>query len=101
MSNELPGPRSPETSGMNNWMDKLNRVVDDVSSRVRDLIGVGNVRRLVVEHQGRAVVDLPLTVAAIFGFVLLIAAPGPAVLGIVVALVMGVRARIEGGDHNL
>ncbi len=101
MSNELPGPRSPETSGMNNWMDKLNGVVDDVSARVRDLIGVGNVRRLVVEHQGRVVVDLPLTVAAIFGFVLLIAVPWAAVLGVIIALVMGVRARIEGGDQSM
>ena len=51
--------------------------------KVNELIAAGNVRRIVVKHDGKTLVEVPLTVGVI-GTLL---APQVAVLGVVAALV--------------
>jgi len=51
--------------------------------KVNDIIAAGNVRRIVVKHEGKTLVELPLTVGVI-GTLL---APQVAVLGVIAALV--------------
>jgi uncharacterized protein DUF4342 len=51
--------------------------------KVNELIAAGNVRRIVVKHDGKTLVEVPLTVGVI-GTLL---APPVAVLGVVAALV--------------
>ncbi len=96
MSEEMPGSQPPEMP-RDGWMSRVNSVATDLTDRTRELIGMGNVRRLVVEHDGRTIVNLPLTIAAIAGLVVLVAAPWAAILVVLAALYYRLHLRIEGG----
>ena len=63
----------------------------NVADRLRDLIREGNVRRVVVEYQGKAVAEFPLT-AGVVGVLL---APIAAAIGAVVALLNDCTIRVE------
>jgi hypothetical protein len=58
---------------------------------VRDLIHKGNVRRVVIEHQGRTVAEFPLTVGVV-GSVL---TPPLAAIGAIYALAKDCAIRVE------
>jgi hypothetical protein len=98
MSQEYPfqqptPPPGPGTSSQ--WKEQINRLSRDVEVRSREIIDEGNARRLVVRHQGRDLVNLPLTVAAIGGGILVIASPPIAILAVLGALFARVDVRIE------
>jgi hypothetical protein len=59
--------------------------------RLRELIHAGNVRRVVVQHQGRTVAEFPLT-AGVVGVVL---APVLAAIGALVALLKDCTIQVE------
>jgi Domain of unknown function (DUF4342) len=75
--------------------ERIKPAADDLMARGRELVDKGNERRLIIEHNDRAMVDLPLTVAAALGFVATIISPTAAVLGVLAALFTRVRVRIE------
>jgi hypothetical protein len=63
----------------------------NVIDAVRDLIHQGNVRRIVIEHQGRTVAEFPLTVGVV-GSVL---APPLAAIGAIYALAKDCTIKVE------
>jgi hypothetical protein len=64
---------------------------ENVVAKIRALIREGNVRRVVIEHQGRSVAEFPLT-AGIVGALL---APVLAAIGAVVALLQDCTIHVE------
>jgi Domain of unknown function (DUF4342) len=63
----------------------------NVIDAIRDLIQKGNVRRVVIEHQGRTVAEFPLT-AGVVGSLL---APPLAAIGAIYALVTDCTIKVE------
>ena len=61
---------------------------------LRELIHKGNVRRVIIEHQGRTVAEFPLT-AGVFGSVL---APPLAAIGAIYALAKDCTIKVERVD---
>lgn len=64
---------------------------DNVADKIKSLIHEGNVRRVVVQHQGRTIAEFPLT-AGVVGTVL---APVVAAVGALVALLKDCTIHIE------
>ena len=62
-----------------------------VADRIKDLVHQGNVRRVIVEHEGRKIAEFPLTV----GVVGTMAAPVLAAVGALVAVVKDCTIRVE------
>jgi hypothetical protein len=70
---------------------------DTVIEQIKKLIHEGNVRRVVVQHQGRTIAEFPLT-AGVVGTVL---APVLAAVGALVALLKDCTIQIErAGDES-
>lgn len=67
----------------------------DLLQKVRDLITEGNVRRLRIRAGEDLAIEMPLTVGAVVGGVVVLAAPWLAVLGVVAALVAKVQIEVE------
>jgi Domain of unknown function (DUF4342) len=59
--------------------------------RVKDVVREGNVRRIVIQHQGRSVAEFPLTV----GVVGALAAPALAAIGALAAVLTECTVQIE------
>ena len=64
---------------------------EEIVEKIRDLIHEGNVRRVIVQHQGRTVAEFPLTVGVV-GAVL---APVVAAIGAIVALAKDCTIQVE------
>jgi hypothetical protein len=62
-----------------------------VADRIKDLVHQGNVRRVIVEHEGRKIAEFPLTV----GVVGTMAVPVLAAVGALVAVVKDCTIRVE------
>ena len=58
---------------------------------IKDLIRAGNVRRIIIEHEGRTIADFPMTV----GVVGVVLAPVAAALGTLVALLQDCTIHVE------
>lgn len=63
----------------------------NLAGKLNDLIHEGNVRRVVVEHQGKTIAEFPLTV----GVVGAVIAPVAAAIGGLVALLKDCTIKIE------
>ncbi len=62
-----------------------------IFDKLRDLVREGNVRRVVVEHDGRTIAEFPLTV----GVVGVVLAPVAAAVGALVALLKDCTIHVE------
>jgi hypothetical protein len=62
-----------------------------VVERVKEMVHEGNVRRVVIEHEGRKLAEFPLTI----GVVGTMAAPVLAAVGALVAVVKDCTIRVE------
>lgn len=69
---------------------------ENVVNHVKNLIHEGNVRRVVIQHQGRVVAEFPLT-AGVLGAVL---APVLAAIGALVALLKDCTIQVERADQE-
>jgi hypothetical protein len=67
---------------------------EDVMEKLKALIREGNVRRVVIQHQGRTVAEFPLT-AGVVGAAL---APVAAAIGAIVALLNDCTIQVERED---
>jgi len=67
-----------------------------VVARVKTLVHEGNVRRIVVRHEGRTVAEFPLTVGVV-GAVL---APVVAAIAAIAALLKDCTLEVERGDES-
>ena len=68
----------------------------NVIDTLRELIHKGNVRRVIIEHQGRTVAEFPLT-AGVVGSVL---APPLAAIGAIYALAKDCTIKVERVDQT-
>ncbi len=64
--------------------------------RIKDLVRQGNVRRVVIEHEGRTVAEFPVT-AGVVGVLL---APMLAAIGALVALLKDCTIHVERTDRG-
>lgn len=78
------------------WWESFKVEGGDIVEKVRKIIHEGNVRRVVVQHQGRTVAEFPLT-AGVLGAVL---APVLAALGALVALLKDCTIQVERADEE-
>jgi Domain of unknown function (DUF4342) len=69
----------------------------NVVERVKELVHEGNVRRVIVKHEGRIVAEFPLT-AGVVGVVL---APVLAAIGALVALMKDCTVEVERTRHQV
>ena len=69
---------------------------ENVINQVKNLIHEGNVRRVVIQHQGRTVAEFPLT-AGVLGVVL---APVLAAIGALVALLKDCTIQVERAEEE-
>ena len=67
---------------------------DQMVERLKQLIHEGNVRRVVVEHDGHTVAEFPLTA----GIVGVVVAPVVAAVGVLIAMIKDCTIQIERGD---
>jgi hypothetical protein len=67
-----------------------------IVDKVKDLVHEGNVRRVVVQHEGRSVAEFPLT-AGVVGAVL---APVLAAIGALIALLKDCTIQVERADSE-
>jgi hypothetical protein len=77
------------------WTEEIEVAAGQVIDRVQELIREGNVRRLIIKHDGNVVLETPLTIAAIAGVATLYAAPILAALGALAGLVARVQIVVE------
>ncbi len=73
------------------YWDSFKAGSENVLEKIKGLIHEGNVRRVVIQHQGRTVAEFPLT-AGVVGVVL---APVVAAIGALVALLQDCTIQVE------
>ena len=73
------------------YWDSFKAEGENVIARIKGVIHEGNVRRVVIQHQGRTVAEFPLT-AGVIGAVL---APVLAAIGALVALLQDCTIQVE------
>lgn len=73
------------------YWDSFKAERDNVMGRIKALIHEGNVRRVVIQHDGRTVAEFPLT-AGVVGAVL---APVLAAIGALVAVLQDCTIQVE------
>ncbi len=106
--NDQPGesstPRaaSPQRGGApkRTWTEELEVTGEELVARVKHLAAEGQVARIrLIEPDGDIVLDMPLTIGAIAGGAVVVAAPLLAVIGALAAFVTKVRLEIvRNGD---
>jgi hypothetical protein len=78
------------------WWESCKAEGGSAIDKVKDLIHEGNVRRVVVQHDGRTVAEFPLT-AGVVGAVL---APVLAAIGVLLALLKDCTIQVERADSG-
>jgi hypothetical protein len=73
------------------YWDSFKAGSENVLEKIKGFIHEGNVRRVVIQHQGRTVAEFPLT-AGVVGVVL---APVVAAIGALVALLQDCTIQVE------
>lgn len=77
------------------WVEEIEVAGEKLVDQCKRLAAEGSVRRLrILEPDGDVAVDIPLTVGAIAGGVVVLAAPVLAILGAVAAFAAKVRVEI-------
>ncbi len=72
---------------------------DQVVAKVKQLIHEGNIRRVRIIHQGRTVLEIPLTIGAPAAALGIVMAPALAALGAFAALVTECTIEVEKVDE--
>ena len=75
--------------------EKLSVTGSQLVERVKQLIHEGNIRRVRLLHQGRPLIDIPLTVGVPAAAVTVLAVPVLAALGAIAALVTECTIEVE------
>jgi Domain of unknown function (DUF4342) len=73
------------------WREKIEGTTDQILAQIKRLIDEGNVRRVVVKHQGRVIAEFPLTV----GVVGTVIAPVAAAIGALTAVMTECTIEVE------
>jgi hypothetical protein len=91
MSNNNP----ESTPSTRSWTEEIEVTANQVVDQVQNLIRQGNVRRLIIKHEGNPILEVPVTLAAIAGVATLYMAPVLAAVGALAGLVARVQVVIE------
>ena len=92
-------PKSPQPKPKRTWTQEFEVAGDQLVGSVKRLAAEGQVRRIrITEPDGDLVLDMPLTIGAIAGGAVVIAAPLLAVIGALAAFVTKVRVEVV-RDH--
>ena len=67
----------------------------DVLEKVKQLIHEGNIRRVRLIHEGKTIIDIPLTIGATASMITIMAAPLLAAIGAFAALVTECTIEVE------
>src|SRR5262245_42599093 len=73
------------------WREKIEGTTDQILAQIRRLIDEGNVRRVLVKHQGKVIAEFPLTV----GVVGTVIAPVAAAIGALTAVLAECSIEVE------
>lgn len=73
---------------------------DKILSKIKELIQQGNVRRVRLVHEGRSIIDIPLSIGAPAAAVGILTAPLLAAVGAFAALVTECTIEIEKTDDQ-
>jgi hypothetical protein len=73
------------------WQEELTATGDELVARVRQLVQEGNVRRVIVTHEGRTLLEIPLTLGVVGALLAL----QVAALGALAALITRCTLTIE------
>jgi hypothetical protein len=82
-----PEPRSQPRR----WQDELSATGDELVAQVKKVVQEGNVRRVIIKHDDRTLLEFPLTL----GVVGTLLAPQVAALGALAALITHCTVTIE------
>jgi hypothetical protein len=95
MTNE-PRPNSDDFGKKTKtWTEQFDLAADQIVDRVKELAKEGNIRLIRVKHDGKTLVEIPLTAAAVGGLVTVILAPQIAILGALAGLIAHVTIEVE------
>ncbi len=90
MSDQNPEPKETKT-----LTEELEVAGNQAVERVKELVAQGNVRRLIIKNtEDDVLIEMPLTVGAVAGGAIVLAAPWLAALGAFAALVARVKIEI-------
>ncbi|MBN1287311.1 MAG: DUF4342 domain-containing protein [Anaerolineae bacterium] len=84
MSEENETPEVEKTE--RTIIEELEVAGSELVKRIEDIVEEGNARRIVIKHGERVLLEIPLTLAAVGGFVTALLAPQLAMLGALAAL---------------
>lgn len=73
---------------------------EEVLEKVKKLIHEGNIRRIRLIHQGKTIIDIPLTIGAGAAAITIMAAPLLAAVGAFAALVTECTIEVEKVDEK-
>jgi len=87
--------QTPETKETKTLTEELEVAGNQAVERVKELVAQGNIRRLIIKNTDDDVlIEMPLTVGAVAGGAIVLAAPWLAALGAFAALVARVKIEI-------
>jgi hypothetical protein len=87
--------QSPETKESKTFTEELEVAGNQAVERVKELVAEGNIRRLIIKNtEDDVLIEMPLTVGAVAGGAIVLAAPWLAALGAFAALVARVKIEI-------
>jgi hypothetical protein len=94
--NEDPEPMAHDSDSKKpTWTENVELVGNDLIESVKKLAAEGSVRRIrITEPDGDVVVDMPLTLGAVAGSAVILAAPMLAILGALASYVTRLRLEI-------
>lgn len=96
-----PETDPPAEPSKRSWTEEIEVAGEELVARVRQLAAEGSVRRIrLTDPDGGIVLDVPLTLGAIAGGAVALAAPLLAVLGAVAAFVTKVKLEIVRTDDT-
>ncbi len=96
MTNE-PRPNSDDfkDSKTRTFTEEVELAADQLVEKVKELTHEGNVRTIRLKREGKVLVELPLTIAAVGGVLTTLIAPQLAILGAIAGVVTHCTVEIE------
>ena len=94
--NEADRPNSEDFQPKNrHWHEEINLAGTQLVDEVKRIVHQGNIRTLRIKHDGKVLVEIPVTAAAGVGAVTVLLAPQIAVLGAIAGLIARCTVEVE------
>ncbi|MDT8857708.1 DUF4342 domain-containing protein [Paracoccaceae bacterium Fryx2] len=86
---------APKDKPHRTFVEEIEVTGGQLLDKVKDLIRTGNVRRLRIRAGEDFTLEMPVTVGAIAGGVVVLAAPWLAIIGVIAAMMTKVKIEVE------